>query len=191
MFPSEAWFFEDLLPGSTGFRRCSDRQLRFLRISRQEAQIFEDVAGLWPVFDIVFRSLGGSRPPDPPGWGAVASRTPRGGFVGRQHPNPGGLGGGSPPGTENKYNLFFVAKGPPLSALKRGPIGALLAPYWPKAWHETFLGTTHGQGSPGGGPEPSSNHGLPCPALDVTKPYKFTGSGAMDVTKPYKFYRVW
>ena len=24
-------------------------------------------------------------------------------------------------------------------------------------------------------------------ALDVTKPYKFIGSGAMDVTKPYKF----
>ena len=24
------------------------------------------VAGLWPVFNVVFRSLGGSRPPDPP-----------------------------------------------------------------------------------------------------------------------------
>ncbi len=55
------------------------------------------VARLWPVLNIVFRPLGGSRPPDPP--------------------NPGGLGGGSPPGSETNnyiyiyiYILFFVAK---------------------------------------------------------------------------------
>ena len=28
-------------------------------------------------------------------------------------------------------------------------------------------------------------------AVDVTKPYKFTGFGAMDVTKPYKFIGFW
>lgn len=38
--------------------------------------------------------LGGSRPQDR--WGAAPSQTPRmwGGFGERQHPNPGGLGGG-------------------------------------------------------------------------------------------------
>ncbi len=48
------------------------------------------LAGLWPVFNIVSRSLRGSRPPDP----------------------PGGLWGGSPAGSEQQiYILFFVAKG--------------------------------------------------------------------------------
>ncbi len=46
-------------------------------------------AVLWPVFDIVFRSLGGSRPPDLPGWGAAAPQAPRKGFGGRQPPDPG------------------------------------------------------------------------------------------------------
>jgi hypothetical protein len=32
----------------------------------------------------------------PPGWGAAAPLIPGGGFGGRQTPNPGGLGGGSP-----------------------------------------------------------------------------------------------
>ena len=26
------------------------------------------VSGIWPVFNIVLRFLGGFRPPDPPGW---------------------------------------------------------------------------------------------------------------------------
>ncbi len=55
------------------------------------------VAGLWPVFNIVFRSLGGPRPPDPPGWGAAAPQTSRGGFGGRQPHQPGGSGGREPP----------------------------------------------------------------------------------------------
>ncbi len=41
------------------------------------------VAVLWPVFNIVFRSLGGSRPQNPPGLGAAASQ-------------PGGSGGREP-----------------------------------------------------------------------------------------------
>ncbi len=41
----------------------------------------------------LFFALGGSRPPDPPGWGAVTAQTPRGVFGWLQPPNPGGLEG--------------------------------------------------------------------------------------------------
>ncbi len=64
------------------------------------------VAGLRPIFHILFRSLG-LPPPRPHGLGlGVAPQNPRGGFGGRQPPNPGGLGGASPPGSENK-GMFF------------------------------------------------------------------------------------
>ncbi len=50
------------------------------------------VAGLWPVLNIVFRYLGGSRPPDSPGWGVAAPQTPRKGFGAAAAPQPGGSG---------------------------------------------------------------------------------------------------
>jgi hypothetical protein len=65
------------------------------------------VAGLRPVLNIVFRSLRGSRSPEPPGWGASVPQTPRGGFGRRQPPNPGGLGGGSPP--ERKTISYYFS----------------------------------------------------------------------------------
>jgi hypothetical protein len=65
------------------------------------------VAGLWPVFNIVFRSLVGSRPPDPPGWGVAVPQTRRGGFGGRQPPNPGGSGGREHPRDLKTIHILF------------------------------------------------------------------------------------
>jgi hypothetical protein len=96
------------------------------------------VAGLWPVLTIVFRLGGapiekplwfkscikdclagikycfspwGSRPPDPPGWGAAAPK-PRAGVLGGGSPPTRGVEGAGAPQGERQYHAFFRGQWP-------------------------------------------------------------------------------
>ncbi len=103
----------------------------------------QNVPGLWPRTNIYiyiyiyiyicfliiyFRSLGGSRPPDPPGWGAAR------GLGGGSPPTRGVWGAGAPQGAKNniKYRPKASYAKPPLVTgfLKRCPMVPQLAPGW-------------------------------------------------------------
>ena len=106
---------------------------------------------------------GGPRVVPHPRLGAAATQTPRGGFGGRQPPNPGGLGGRETP-RERKQTKKRLCSWPKAGCLTN-----------PRKHYRCLRNK-----------RPSKPYEfISFGAMDVTKPYEFIGFGAMDVTKPY------
>ncbi len=115
------------------------------------------------------RNIPGVLPPhNPPGWGAAALQTPRGGFGGGGSIPTGGSGGREPP--KNKAGVWGAAALHGAKERRNEPPQVAQA--------------TARSDPPSRGPRMY----LDFPGASVTMG---RAAGAMDATKPYKIHRVW
>jgi hypothetical protein len=90
-----SWGFRDISRCGRPPRKVSQRSCRTFAETNRTRPLATNKNGQQ------FRSVGGSRPPDIPGWGSAAPQNhPRGGCGGAAAPHPGGVAGGSPPRSE-------------------------------------------------------------------------------------------